>query len=221
MRSFIGLLVLLTAAAPGAAQSNYAESGWATLHRDAGNRRLAADAPLHADYWTWRALGGASVLTAPTLSPDGATLYVTTGLPPGESNLHAYALDGEPLWRAAPWRERDVGVDPCAILSSAIVDREGDVYIGDCNQLHAFRPGGSQKWTVPLPPLQEGDHRYADELAINALTTAAFTRDGLVLGVTNFGDVVALDRATGDSRAAPFRVPRTCCPWPKACSPRA
>lgn len=190
-----------------AAEGTYSAGGWATLHRDGANRRLAADAPLHGRYWTWRALAGASVLTAPTLSPDGETLYVTTGRSAGHANLHAYALTGEPLWASAPWRDPTSGVDPCAILSSPIVDREGRIYLGDCNQVFAFAPDGSVLWVSPLPPLRAGDFRFSEELAINALTTAVFTKQGFVLGVTNFGDVVVLDRATGASVAKPFRLP--------------
>lgn len=209
MRSVAVLVWVAVLAVCGAAsaQSHYSGSGWATLHRDGANRRLAADASLHERYWTWRALSGAAVLTAPTLSPDGETLYVATGKSTGYSNLHAYALDGEPLWQAEPWRDAEHGVDPCAVLSSPIVDAAGDVYIGDCNQLFAFRADGRVKWVVPLPPLQDGDFRFADELAVNALTTAVFTREGFVLGVTNFGDVVVVDRETGALAAEPFRLP--------------
>ncbi|MBW2267323.1 MAG: PQQ-binding-like beta-propeller repeat protein [Deltaproteobacteria bacterium] len=197
--------VLIAVPAPG--ESTYSGAGWATLHRDAANRRLAADAPLHADYWTWRALGGSAVLTAPTLSPDGRTLYVTTGKSAGHSNLHAYGLDGELRWRSLPWRDATLGVDPCAILSSPIVASDGGIYVGDCNQLYAFAPDGAVKWVVPLPPLQQGDSRFSDELAINALTTAVFTKQGYLLGVTNFGDVIVLDRSSGVSVARPFRLP--------------
>ena len=189
------------------AQDTYSAGGWSTLHRDGANRRLAADASLHAEYWTWRALGGRAVLTAPTLSPDGKTLYATSGKAKGESNLHAYKLDGEPLWRAEPWQDAAQGVDPCAILSSPIVDRAGDIFIGDCNQLFAFAPDGRLKWVVDLPALQPDDFVFSDELGINALTTAVFTKQGFVLGVTNFGDVIVVDRATGAAMAPPFRLP--------------
>jgi outer membrane protein assembly factor BamB len=203
----LAIVGTLVGSMPASSESSYSGAGWATLHRDGANRRLAADAPLHAGYWTWRALGGASVLTAPTLSPDGNTLYVTSGKGAGYSNLHAYALDGESLWRALPWQDAGLGVDPCAILSSPIVDREGDIYIGDCNQLFAFAPDGQLKWVVPLPPLQDGDFRFSDELDVNALTTAVLTQQGHVLGVTNFGDVIVVDRASGASLAKPFRLP--------------
>jgi outer membrane protein assembly factor BamB len=134
-------------------------------------------------------------------------LYVTTGRAAGASNLHAYSLAGQPLWRSLPWQDGAVGVDPCAILSSPIVDHAGDVYVGDCNQLFAYGPDGSLKWVTPLPPLQAGDFEFSEGLEINALTTAIFTQQGFVLGVTNFGDVIVVDRASGASVAPPFRLP--------------
>jgi len=192
-------------------ESVYSPGGWATLHRSGANRRLAGDVPLADRYSTWRALSGASVLTAPTISPDGRTLYVTTGQSRGRANLHAFSIGGptpgEALWSSPPWQDARSGVDPCAILSSPIVDREGDLYVGDCNQLFAFHADGRMKWSVPLPDPRPGDWQPADSLPINALTTALFTREGHVAGITNFGDVVVVDRESGLPRAKPFRLP--------------
>jgi outer membrane protein assembly factor BamB len=208
----LGLLDLLAASALIAgtelrAEDVYSPGGWATLHRGPANRRLVSDVALAADYRVWTALEGSAVLTAPTMSPDGRTLYVTTGRAAGHSNLHAFDLDGELLWQSEPWQDQQQGVDPCAILSSAIVDDQGDLYIGDCNQLLAFRPDGSVKWVVPLPSIQAGDWKASEAIPVNALTTAVFTREGHVLGVTNSGDVIVVDRATGRSMADPMRLP--------------
>lgn len=195
------------------ATTSYSPGGWPTLHQDSGNRRAAEIAILARNYTTWQAQGGASVLTAPTTSPDGRHLYFTTGLPAGSSNLHAYAIDGKPLWHSAPWQSPVEGVDPCAILSSPIVDAQGDIYINDCNQVFAFRPDGTVKWTIELPPVQPGDWVAAGSHPVNALTTAAFTVDGHLVGVTNFGDVVILDRGTGDMLNAPYRLPGLLSPY--------
>ncbi|MDJ0847771.1 MAG: PQQ-binding-like beta-propeller repeat protein [Myxococcota bacterium] len=202
------LLLALALFGPGArAEGPYSPGGWPTLHRDPGNARAAPASVLQRRFETWQTLEGATVLTAPTTSPDGRRLYVATGRGAGHSNLHAFTIDGELLWRSEPWHDPDDGVDPCAVLSSPIVDEDGDVYLGDCNQLWAFRPDGRVKWVAPLPAPREGDWVAAGDHPVNAFTTAVFTADGHVAGVTNFGDVVVLDRASGAVRNEPFRLP--------------
>ena len=185
----------------------YSPGGWSTLHRGPANRKLVGPVPLAERYASWTVLEGASILTAPVMSPDGQTLYVTTGRARGESNLHAYSIDGELRWRSDPWTDPRSGVDPCAILSSPIVDVDGNLFIGDCNQLFSFEGGGRLRWVVDLPPAREGDWQPSASIPINALTTAAFTREGHVFGVTNFGDVVVYDRADGRQLNAPERLP--------------
>lgn len=185
----------------------YSVGGWSTLHRDAGNRRSAEGSVVGRDYQTWHRLSNASTLTIPTVSPDGNSLYVTTGLAAGERNLHAFTIDGELLWQAAPWQNTNDSVDACAILSSPVIDDQGDIYINDCNQMWAFKPDGQLKWVVALPPVQPGDWVAAGDHPVNAVTTAAFTAAGDLLGVTNFGDIVIFDRSTGAVLNKPYRLP--------------
>ena len=185
----------------------YSPGGWSTLHRGPANRKLVQGVKLAESYSSWAALEGASILTAPTMSPDGKTMYVATGQAEGKANLHAFDLDGNRLWQAPHWTSRRDGVDPCAVLSSVIVDREGDLYLGDCNQLFAYHGDGRLKWVAPLPNVQEGDWIVSDALPVNALTTAVFTKDGDVFGVTNFGDIVVFDRKTGRKLNSPTRLP--------------
>ncbi|MEZ5569120.1 MAG: PQQ-binding-like beta-propeller repeat protein [Halioglobus sp.] len=205
------LLALISVSAM--AQPPYSPGGWPTLHFDAGNRRAVSVGVVSNHYKTWSALSGASVLTAPVISPDGGALYVTTGLARGRSNLHAFSLQGELLWQSAPWQDAGTGVDPCALLSSPIVDAEGDIYLGDCNQLFAFTAEGAVKWVIDLPPPAPGDWIAAGAHPVNALTTAAFTTDGHLTGVTNFGDVILVDRATGEQLNKPFRLPSELSPY--------
>lgn len=206
-------LVTLTIAPLLAAQASYSPGGWPTLHQDAGNRRSVDVNVLDLQYQSWTALSGAAVLTAPVTSPDGRNLYVATGLAEGQSNLHAFSLDGALLWQAPAWTDPDNGIDPCAILSSPIVDSEGDIYLNDCNQLFAFHADGAAKWVRPLPPTQAGDWLAAGDHPVNAFTTAAFTNEGELVGVTNFGDVVLVDRATGATLNAPYRLRSALAPY--------
>lgn len=201
---FVAAMIVMNAVH---ADEVYSGGGWATLHRDAANRKLAPEAVLFPEYHSWHMLAGATVLTAPTMSPDGQTLYVASGRARGHSNLHAFSLTGDLIWQSEPWETAEEGVDACAVLSSPIVDVAGDIYLGDCNQLYAFRPDGVIKWVVPLPPPREGDWVAAEGFPVNAFTTAVFTADGDVLGVTNFGDVMVVDRASGEVLNRPWRLP--------------
>ncbi len=211
--SVLALAVTVSITCGTHADSTYSPGGWPTLHQDAGNRRAVATAVLPHEYTAWQALAHASVLTAPTASPDGKQIYLTTGLPAGQSNLHAYAIDGTLRWQSAPWSSPADSVDPCAILSSPVVDNQGDVYISDCNQVFAFTPDGKVKWVKDLPPVQPGDWMAVAAHPVNSFTTAAFTPAGHLLGVTNFGDVVILDRATGESLNQPYRLPGLLAPY--------
>ncbi len=191
----------------------YSGGGWSTLHQGPGNRDQARGAYLHDEYRTWSALEGVSLLIAPSISPDKSRFYQTSGLAAGQSNLHAFSIEGELLWQAEPWSDAENGVDPCAVLSNVIVDAEGDLYLGDCNQMFAFHSDGSSKWTVPLPLAGAGDWQPDPELPINALTTPVFTVEGHVLGVTNFGDVVIWGRDDGRVLNQPMRLPGLLSPY--------
>lgn len=192
---------------PALARNWYSIGGWSTLHQGPGNRDQARGATLHDSYRSWRALEGMALMIAPSVSPGKTRFYQTSGLAKGNSNLHALSMQGEILWQSPAWTSATEGVDPCAVLSNVIVDAEGDLYLGDCNQMFSFDAEGRQKWVVPLPAPQEGDWQPVADLPINALTTPVFTTQGDVLGVTNFGDVVVWDRATGEVLSQPMRLP--------------
>ncbi|TDG14094.1 hypothetical protein E2F43_11455 [Seongchinamella unica] len=207
-------LVLLPGSSVASTQAYYSPGGWPTLHHDAGNRR-SVDIDLGDRQYSrrWHALEGATVLTAPTVSPDGQSLYVTTGQGKGHSNLHAFTIDGELLWQSRPWHSPDDGVDPCALLSSPVIDADGDIYLSDCNQLFAFHADGKEKWVIPLPAPARDDWAAAGDHPVNAFTTAAFTPGGHVLGVTNFGDVMLVDRESGEVLNRPYRLPAAAAPY--------
>ncbi len=207
--------ILIMAMPPAAAEGVYSGGGWSTLHKGPGNRKQVNNVALADDYVSQLVLAGSSVLTAPVLSPDGQQFYVTTGQGVGYSNLHAFTVDGKPLW-ASTAVDHDAsgaqaGVDGCAILSSAIVDVDGDVYLSDCDQLWAFHDDGRLKWVVdqPLPPENAWQPAWASpgKRVVNAFTTALFTRQGHILGITNYGHVRVHDRATGALLNAPLVLP--------------
>jgi PQQ-like domain len=183
----------------------YADSGWVTLHGDAGNRKYQPTATVADSYTDWQALDHQSVLAAPASGTDGQ-LFVATGRAAGSSNLHAFDIDGELLWESEPW-SGTTGVDSCAVLSTPIVDTEGDLYVSDCDQLWAYRPDGELKWVAELPAAPADSPFATNPLHPNNLLTAFFTLDGDVAGVTLFGQVVTFDRADGTPLGEPLQLP--------------
>jgi len=190
----------------------YAQTGWATLHGDAGNRKSVPVSPSDEYKSAWSGLANASVLTAPVVGPDGTT-YVTTGLGPGQSNLYAYAPDGTLRWKSAEWQNSE-DFDSCAVLQSPLVARNGELYVSDCNQLWAFRPDGQVKWKIPLPDAVPGApwQEPARATPFRPLVTAQFLADGSVMGVTTWNKVVVVDPATGALRAPVTQLPATAAP---------
>lgn len=179
---FIALLAFAEAGAE-CVELPYASSDWPTSHRDSSNSDFfPSDPPVRFEH-AWSALKGSAILTAATLGPGGR-VYVTTGKSGGAGNLHAFDRNGRRLWSK---REVDSG----AVLGAPIVDRDGDVYVGDQDQLWAFYPSGIRKWVAPIPA---------------PLGTAVFGRGDTVGGVTINGDVLFFDRNTGARVTSAFQL---------------
>jgi outer membrane protein assembly factor BamB len=176
----------------------YAQTGWVTIHRDARNSSFAPFSVTDAHRVDWTALDGAATLVTPSIGPEGH-LYVTTGRGPTFSHLHAFDRDGRLLWESAP-QQSAADLDSAALLSAPIIDRDGDVYIGDSNQFWAFRPDGRVKWVVDLPP-------PASPSGFSPFVTAIITNDGLVGGITMEGKVALYHRATGRLAAPILALP--------------
>lgn len=196
----------------------YANSGWPTLHGDSANRRYVPIAPGETYGRAWSQLAGSAVLSAPTIGPEGH-VYLTTGRAEGGTNLHAFDLAGTPLWSSAAWRapgDEDVeaedrveeGVDHCAVLESPVVDTNGDVYVGDCDQMWAFHADGEVKWVADLPPAPARSLFQDDRLVpFNPAATALIHPSGVLVAITVFGQVVALEREDGAPAAVPYELP--------------
>ncbi|MEU1208611.1 PQQ-binding-like beta-propeller repeat protein [Nocardia sp. NPDC005825] len=185
----------------------YADTGWVTLHGDAGNRREQMSATPAADYSRWTALEGATLLTAPVIAPNG-NIVVTTGKAEGNANLHMLDRNGATVWDSQPWNGK-AGVDSGAVISSPIVDENGDIFISDSDQLWSYSSDGRVRWVIDLPPAPTPNPFAAGSRSINPFVTAIFTKDGAVMGTTAFGQVVVADRATGALRAPVFQLPGT------------
>lgn len=183
----------------------YADTGWVTLHGDAGNRKDQFGVTPAADYNRWTALHGAAVLAAPTILPNG-NIVVTTGLAAGSANLHVLDPQGNIVWESGAWNGQ-TGVDSGAVLNSAIIDRKGNIYISDGDQLWSFTQDGDVRWVTALPSGPAENPFKPGSREINPFITATFTNDGSVLGVTAFGQVVVVNSATGELAAPIYQIP--------------
>lgn len=153
----------------------YAESTWPTLHRDSRNSDFAPFVGANRLRVQWEALDHAAIAAGMTIGPEG-NHYVTTGQASGP-NLFAFGRLGRMRW------SRTMGAE--AVMSSPIVDRDGDLYVSDAETFRAFHADGREKWRTPLP------------MAPNPFVTAFFTRAGFVGGVSVNGLVLLFDRGSG------------------------
>lgn len=156
----------------------YARTTWATLHADSSNSDFAPFATATDVVPRWRALEGAGIVVAPVVASDGR-LFVTTGRGAGQASLHALSPDGDVVW------ETDA-VDSGAVLSAPVLDEDGDVYVGDVDEFHAYHPDGRRKWVATL----------AEYGARGPFVTGIIVGDR-VGGITVHGQAMLFERASG------------------------
>jgi outer membrane protein assembly factor BamB len=177
---------ILADGAPGFRQSKtdsnlspqYFDSIWPTGHRDSSNTDFVPIELGTSFELEKRFLQGHAIFWPPTIGLDG-TSYVVTGAPPGNSHLFAISPDGEVLWSAKP-QESLADLDSFAIMNAPTIDAEGDLYVGDRDQLWAFKPNGDVKWVVDLK-------QYGVEWGF---MTVVLSRQRYVGGVTTDGKVL-------------------------------
>jgi hypothetical protein len=197
----------------------YANTSWTTLHGDAGNHKYVDTRVATAYTSKWLRLAGAALTAAPSIGPGGR-IYQTVAQGPGHSDLYAFDTAGNELWHTPAWTDGS-GLDSCAGYQTPIIDRSGDLYVSDCNQMWAFHPDGTVKWVTPLPsappgsPFQESTRNVPD----NSFVTAAFADEHSVFGATIFGQLVSFDRSTGALNAPVATLPGG--PGPAVAAPPA
>ena len=183
----------------------YADTGWVTLHGDPANRKEQLGVTPAEDYSRWEALLGAGILAAPTILPNG-NIVLTTGLAAGAANLHVIDPDGNIVWESAAWSGTD-SVDSAAVLSSPIIDRDGNIFVSDGDQLWSYTQDGDVRWVTVLPSPPAENPFTPGSRNINSFITATLTNDGSILGVTLFGQVVVVDGETGAYTAPIYQIP--------------
>ncbi|MGI9591928.1 MAG: PQQ-binding-like beta-propeller repeat protein, partial [Myxococcota bacterium] len=186
---------------------HYANSAWATVHRDSSNSDYVPLSPGADVEVAWTALDGAALFVGPVFGPEGQ-LYVSSGRGAGTSHLHAFARDGGLLWESPPMRTLQ-DLDHVAVVCAPIVDRDGYVYAADANQLWSFTGDGRQRWVVDLP--DHGVEGY--------FITPLFSREGFVGGVSTDGKVALFRRGDGSLALPVLDLPGTVGPPSEAPPP--
>lgn len=179
-----------TTTTPPPPPSAYAPS-WSAVHADARNSDWSPVEP--ADdvslRWTIRIPGSIqigplpwTINLGPTSDPDG-NLYVTST----EPGCHLRALDGRT--GATRWCGTDIGLQ--AVVSSPLIDRDGNLYLADGAGLHSITSAGEERWVLPLQGVP---------------LSVQFTGDGHLVFVTHIGWVHVVDRDTGRDVTEPVHL---------------
>lgn len=173
--------------------NQYEAAPWVSVHRDSSNSDRAPFATTSRVKALWSALDGAALINPGSINDKGV-VFVTSARGHGFSNLHAISPDGKILWEAPPQRDRE-GLDAFAGFNAPVLDRNGDVYVGDSKQLWAFHPDGTPKWATRLP---EGSGPFVYQI---------ISKQGYIGGITTEGWVLFFDPATGSPAVKAFRLP--------------
>ncbi len=183
----ISLLALLAHADKTAfnIDSNYAQTVWSAGHRDAANTDYVPVLMSLENQISKRLLKGHPIFWAPISGPEG-NFYVTSGKGQGNSNLHAFDGMGNLLWKSKAQQTVD-DLDGWAIINAPVVAKNGHIYVGDQNQLWAFRPNGDVKWVADLS-------QYGVDYGF---MSAIISRQGYVGGISSNGKVIFFDADKG------------------------
>lgn len=173
--------------------AQYAAAPWVSVHRDSSNSDRAPFATAAELKVLWSVLDGAALIN-PGVINDKGVHFVTSGRGENFSNLHAIDANGRILWETPPQQGPD-DFDAFAGFNAPVLARDGDLYVGDLNQLWAFHPGGEVKWVTRLP---DGSGPFVYQV---------ISRQGYVGGITTEGWVLFYDRVTGAPVVEPFRLP--------------
>jgi outer membrane protein assembly factor BamB len=187
----------------------YFDSLWPAGHRDSSNTDFVPMELGSSFTLTKHFLHGQPIFWPPTIGLDGAS-YVVTGSPPGNSHLYAISPDGEVLWSAKPQESLD-DLDSFAIMNAPTIDAEGDLYLGDRDQLWAFKPNGDVKWVVDLK-------QYGVDWGF---MTVVLSRHRYVGGVTTNGKVLFFWSHNGELAMPPLDLPGGPGPAPEDAPPES
>jgi outer membrane protein assembly factor BamB len=162
--------------------------GWSTIHADARNSDSSPALGARDVTLAWERhfdgtvrIGGNewTINVGPTVDPRGQ-LYLTSTV----DGCHLQAIDART--GATRWCAPQVGQP--AVVSSALLDRDGHVFVADGSTMYAFDRDGKEQWRHPI---------------VGVPLSAQFTPSGRLLFVTHVGVVYVVDRERGRDVVAP------------------
>lgn len=146
---------------------SYAQSSWPSSHRDSRNSNYlpfpttdkvkSGCLVIEKEY--------TAVMNSIVIGPEG-NIYFTTGKEESKGNLHALDQEGNELWR-------NYSLDSGAFCCPIIINREGDIYVGDSDEFFGFKPDGNEKWSYSGI---EGP-----------IMSATITLEGVIVGINKEG----------------------------------
>jgi outer membrane protein assembly factor BamB len=163
-------------------QSKIYGGGWAAAHADAANSDYSpVNGPRNITLAWHRKIPG-TINLGPTSDERGRVFVTSSG-----EGCHLYALDhktGETLWCSEE-------VNRFAVASSALLDSDGRIFVGDDQAMHAFDGYGKLIWETRIEGFP---------------FSAQFTRTGRLIFLTCIGKVYVLDRLTGKALMRPMEL---------------
>ncbi len=171
----------------------YGQVPWANVHRDSRNSDFSPLITSENLVKSVSVLDGAALINPGVIDKHG-NHFVTSARGAGFSHLHAFDRNGRLLWETPSQTTAD-DLDSYAGFNAPVIDYEGDIYIGDGNQLWAFHPDGELKWATPLP--EPGD----------PFVYQIISSRGYIGGITAKGKVLFYKRDTGVQAIPEFNLP--------------
>lgn len=174
--------VLLACAAVVLAGCNLYAPSWSSIHGDGGNRDYSPVVGARALDPAWTRAFEGLINVGATVDPNGRA-YLTTSS--GACHLHVLDLaTGQTEWCSG-------AVNGTAVISSALIDRDGRIFLADDTAMHAFAPDGTLLWETPI---------------VGAPLSAQFTPNGRVVFITNVGTIYVLHREDGSAVLPPYEL---------------
>lgn len=147
--------------------------GWSAIHADSRNSDYSPLPGADDLEPAWQASFAGTINVGPTFDRTGQ-VYVTST----EAGCHLAALDAETGAR----RWCSPALDRFAVISSALVDKDGRLFVADGSAMHALDADGTLLWETPI---------------VGVPLSAQLTPNGRILFITNIGRIEVLRREDG------------------------